>query len=288
MRSQTSGFPTRFVIGDPIWQRTLDFCREPALDLVWTQMDPFRSAANQASESDQLRVLQVDDGRGVASGSLDSIAPRIAEGEAVVDEDGEEQQETERDEEDAEDQTGTENPQRDETPDKKILPFAPSEVRGLDYGYGVEGATIQTDSFVQPQYTDRRIMQKTLLTGLPMVNANIVCQNIRSSNKTGKKLFAEKQWLEVMTHGLKDCTVATFTNKSIRLSPIPNEPQERIEYSNELMRLCRIDLQSLLAAMADTKKRKNEATTRAATRRAGTSAERPARSRSPPLRSTTS
>ena len=69
----------------------------------------------------------------------------------------------------------------------QVLPLAPDQVRGLDYGYGFGGATMQTQRFVQPQYTDRRIMQKTLLTGLPVIRANAVCQNVCGLKKDCKK-----------------------------------------------------------------------------------------------------
>ena len=126
------------------------------------------------------------------------------------------------------------------------------DVRGMDYGYGVEGAMIQT-SLHSPNLTDRMVMKKTLLSGTPTVACGSATMRMKSGKGAGKgrKALPEPNWMAVMETGLKDCPVAWLNKakRTICLKAIPDNRQEKVAYHNELMKLCGLSLRELLDAM---------------------------------------
>ena len=104
------------------------------------------------------------------------------------------------------------------------------------------------------QYTDRKIMQVTLLTGKPKISLVAVCDRIRTSRHNGKKAIPKPQLLKVIEAGLQGSTIAKVVDPKGRgaavvLKAIPTGGPERIEYHNELMKLCGISLRELTEAM---------------------------------------
>ena len=126
------------------------------------------------------------------------------------------------------------------------------DVRGTDYGYGKDGASVQSNIHAKG-LTDRAIMRRTLLLGTPSTTAKAACQNMRSSNATGKKALPEPAWMDVMKAGLENCDVAWLADRTVMIKEIPTDPTARIDYHNHLMNLCGLSLQSLVQAMRQAK-----------------------------------
>ena len=138
-------------------------------------------------------------------------------------------------------------------PEREVTPVLPDDVRAMDYGYGEGGATVQ-GALHAVRLTDRFIMRATLLAGTPTVVGRKVCDSLRSTTTSGRKALPMPKWKAVMEAGLSDCTIAKVVNKtaqdaSIVIRPIPVDASDKVQYHNELMRLCRVTLRELTTEM---------------------------------------
>ena len=130
-------------------------------------------------------------------------------------------------------------------------------VRGVDYGYGPAGASVQQTVHAKG-FTDRTIMRRTILVGTPRITSKTACQKMRSSNASGKKALPEPIWNDVMRAGLAGCDVAWLANRTVMLKAIPSDATERIQYHNSLMELCCVSLRELVEAMKQAKSKHAE------------------------------
>ena len=125
----------------------------------------------------------------------------------------------------------------------------------MDYGYGADGVSVQGADHWAKGLTDRRIMQRTLEVGTPVITARTACERMRSTKSGGQKALPlpEPRWSSVMTEGLRGSPVARYENKKIYLAPIPDQPHARVQYHNDLMNLCGLPLRSLVDSMKKAK-----------------------------------
>ena len=124
-----------------------------------------------------------------------------------------------------------------------------AEVKSIQYGYGVDGASVQAE-LLSAELTDRMVMQKTLLCGKPAITSKQACDKIQSRRRgEGRKALSADSWVKVMEAGAQQCTVIKFENKKLLLKEIPDNGNERIKYHNELMTLCGLSLRHLVDAM---------------------------------------
>ena len=132
-------------------------------------------------------------------------------------------------------------------------PLSVEQVRAMDYGYGEGGASVQGQLHA-PHLTDRFIMRSTLLTGTPRIFGRSVCDKLRSSAAQRRKALPKAQWERVVSAGLQGATVARMVdagqqNAAVVLRQVPTDAAEKINYHNEVMRLCQLSLRELTEAM---------------------------------------
>ena len=84
-----------------------------------------------------------------------------------------------------------------------------ADVKSIQYGYGANGASVQTKLLTEA-FTDRIVMQKTLLVGKPVITAKMACERMQSSRKDGRNTLGKEAWVLVMQCGLENCSVARF------------------------------------------------------------------------------
>ena len=125
------------------------------------------------------------------------------------------------------------------------------DVRGADYGYGVNGASVQEGEIHAKELTDRGIMKKTLLQGTPIIKVSQACDRMRSSRGEGKKALPDTVWKKVVEAGLADCDVAWYDagKGAVMLNELPTDPTAKIQYHNCLMKLCQLSLRQLIDVM---------------------------------------
>jgi hypothetical protein len=139
-----------------------------------------------------------------------------------------------------------------------------ADVKTLKYGYGVDGASVQTTCH-HPDLTDRVIMQKTLLCGCPIIKDKQICDKLKSQKSAGRKALPRPVWAKVMTSGLKDCPIAAFRSNQVVMTAIPTDAHGRVKYHNELMKLCALPLRDLVEAMKASKQKRSSGEGAAAT-----------------------
>ena len=169
--------------------------------------------------------------------------------------DGQQAAEPARDDEDEEAELGgvvVAPPENVLTP---VVPLTPEDVRGTSYGYGPEGKSVQTE-LLTPQWTDRAVMKKTLLQGVPRIFGQGVCNIIRTRIGGSNKALQKGNWEKVMEAGLRECSVAKLQGQgtmdaAVVLKDMPEDADSRIVYNNELMKLCGVSLRELTTAMQE-------------------------------------
>ncbi|CAK0820661.1 unnamed protein product [Prorocentrum cordatum] len=129
------------------------------------------------------------------------------------------------------------------------------DVKGLDFGYGADGSSVQDGPFHAAGLTDRNIMRRTLLVGTPTVTMRAACERMKSSRRGGQrpKHLPEQTWLRVMEAGLQGSPVARLDGREIHVARIPGGQADRVAYHNALMRLCALPLRDLVEAMRKAK-----------------------------------
>ena len=65
--------------------------------------------------------------------------------------------------------------------------LAEQDVRALSYGYGEGGQSVQVGPLHAQHLTDRNIVRKTLLVGMPCTAARAACELMRSSRSAGQR-----------------------------------------------------------------------------------------------------
>ena len=135
-----------------------------------------------------------------------------------------------------------------------------ADVRAMDYGYGADGASVQTKLHT-PKWTDRAIMKRSFLAGRPRTPVEQICNSIRSTRNDGRKALSRAVWQKVMEAGLEDSTIARIVGKgtttmAFAIKAIPTEEAARVAYHNELMKLCGATLRELTEALAATSEKK--------------------------------
>ena len=109
-----------------------------------------------------------------------------------------------------------------------------------------------------PQWTDRAVMQRTLLVGMPVIDRRSAAQRITTSRAGGerRKNIDEHRWVSVMKAGLEGSSIAKYDEEDgkVKMAPIPDDVAFRHKYHNELMTLCGITLRQLVEAMQSAKK----------------------------------
>ncbi|CAK0860829.1 unnamed protein product [Prorocentrum cordatum] len=129
------------------------------------------------------------------------------------------------------------------------------DVKGLDFGYGADGSSVQDGPFHAAGLTDRNIMRRTLLVGTPTATMRAACERMKSSRRGGQrpKHLPEQTWLRVMEAGLQGSPVARLDGREIHVARIPGGQADRVAYHNALMRLCALPLRDLVEAMKKAK-----------------------------------
>jgi hypothetical protein len=153
--------------------------------------------------------------------------------------------------------------------DQKFLMPTDAEVPGMDVGYGPEGASVQRGDIL---FSDRVIMQKTILRGEEIIFCDAACDSMRKKQDGNPRPTALKhhQWKEVMEQGLVQHRVGTYDSGENAVQKkgvarihleLPGEDEDiQREYHNRLMRLCGVSLQDVTAAAVErsSKKRKRQ------------------------------
>ena len=127
-----------------------------------------------------------------------------------------------------------------------------ADVKSMAYGCGPDGASVQQKEHARG-LTDRRIMQRTLLCGLPACEAKVVCDKMASPRQDGRKALPQPVWSTIMRAGAQDSNIVWYRDRKLYLRQIPQDASARVEYHNELMRLCALPLRDLVEAMQKAK-----------------------------------
>ena len=138
-----------------------------------------------------------------------------------------------------------------------VVLLTPKDVKSVKYGYGPNGESVQ-ETLHSADLTDRVVMQKTLLCGRAVIDAKTACERMQSSRRSGRKALPQPTWSKVMAAGADGSGVVRYAERKLYMKKIPQEGSDRIEYHNELMKLCGISLRDVVEAMKSQKKKDAE------------------------------
>ncbi|CAJ1333125.1 unnamed protein product [Effrenium voratum] len=143
----------------------------------------------------------------------------------------------------------------------KVLMLSDAEVPPLSDGYGPGGASAQDPGLGPVLFTDRAIMQKTLLRGEAVIYGSKVLESMSKktpieSGPGEKKKYTRcslklAHWKQVMKAGLRKWRVGEYDSgdeapdrrghpRVIMSLPDSNDQSELLEYHNRLMLLCNL------------------------------------------------